>query len=80
MQISIPRFDLLVVAPVILVLITAFLVMVIDLFLHREHKSRLAWLSLVGVLVAAVLCFYIWDGSDPDLHNMLAADGYFFAC
>jgi len=76
MEISIPTSNWLVVAPEIVVLVTALLVMMVDLFLGKEHKGRLAWLSLVGVLVAAGLSYYIWDGSDAVLHDMLAADGY----
>jgi NADH-quinone oxidoreductase subunit N len=76
MQISIPNLNLMVIAPEIVVLVTALLVMVVDLFVAKEQKSRLAWLSLAGVLAAAVLSFYIWDGSDPELQNMLVADGY----
>jgi NADH-quinone oxidoreductase subunit N len=76
MEISIPTFNLMVIAPEIVVLVTALLVMMVDLFLAKEQKGRLAWLSLVGVLVAAGLSFYIWDGSDPQLQNMLVADGY----
>ena len=76
MEISIPTFNFLVIAPEIVVLVTALLVMGVDLFLAREQKDRLAWLSLVGVLVAAGLSFYIWGGSDPELHDMLVADGY----
>jgi NADH-quinone oxidoreductase subunit N len=76
MKISIPPLDLLVIAPEIVVLVTALLVMIVDLFLGKEHKSRLAWLSLIGVLAAAVLSYYFWDGSDRELQNMLVADGY----
>jgi NADH-quinone oxidoreductase subunit N len=84
MEISIPTINWLVIAPEIVVLITALLVMLVDLFLAREQKSRLAWLSLVGVLAAAALSYYMWDaspggaaaGSSPALQNMLVADGY----
>lgn len=76
MEISIAPLNLLVIAPEIVVLVTALLVMMVDLFLDKEHKSRLAWPSLVGVLVAAGLSYYIWDGSDATLQDMLAADGY----
>jgi NADH-quinone oxidoreductase subunit N len=76
MEISIPTFNFVVIAPEIVVLVTALLVMVVDLFLAKEQKGRLAWLSLVGVLAAAGLSFYIWDGSAPELQNMLVADGY----
>jgi NADH-quinone oxidoreductase subunit N len=76
MDIPIPSFDLMVIAPELVVLATALLVMVVDLFIASEQKSRLAWLSLVGVVVAAGLAYYIWDGSDPALQDMLVADGY----
>jgi NADH-quinone oxidoreductase subunit N len=76
MEIPIAGFDLLIVAPEIAVLLTALLVMLVDLFLPEEHKPRLAWLSLVGILAAGVLAYYIWDRTDPVLQDMLAADGY----
>jgi len=76
MEISIPTLNWLVVAPEIVVLVTALLVMMVDLFLGKEQKGRLAWLSLVGVLAAAGLSYYIWDGSTVALQDMLVADGY----
>jgi NADH-quinone oxidoreductase subunit N len=84
MEISIPPLDLLVIAPEIVVLVTALLVMIVDLALGKDRKSRLAWLSLVGVLAAAILSGYFWAssaaltgaGSDRELQNMLVADGY----
>jgi NADH-quinone oxidoreductase subunit N len=84
MEISIPTLNVLIIAPEVVVLATALLVMIVDLFLPREQKSRLAWPSLVGVLLAAVLSYAIWDGpagltvegGDPILQNMVAADGY----
>jgi NADH-quinone oxidoreductase subunit N len=76
MEISLPTFDFLVVAPEIVVLITALLVMVVDMAIGREQKGRLAWIALVGVVAAGFLSYYLWDGSDPALHDMLAADGY----
>jgi NADH-quinone oxidoreductase subunit N len=76
MEIPIPSLNLLVIAPEIVVLVTALLVMLADLALPREQKARLAWPSLVGVLAAAGLSFYLWDGRDPALQDMLVADGY----
>jgi NADH-quinone oxidoreductase subunit N len=76
MEISIPTLNFLVIAPEIVVLITALAVMIVDLFLTREQRSRLAWLSLVGVLAAAGVSYYIWDGSNATLQNMMVADGY----
>ncbi|MGD8737379.1 MAG: NADH-quinone oxidoreductase subunit N [Anaerolineae bacterium] len=76
MEIAIPTLDFLIIAPEIVVLATALLVLVVDLFLPTEQKGRLAWLSLVGVLAAGALSYYIWDGSTAVLQNMLVADGY----
>jgi NADH-quinone oxidoreductase subunit N len=76
MEISIPTLNLMVIIPEIVVLFTALLVMLVDLFLPKGQKSRLAWLSLVGVLLAAGVSYYLWDGTDVALQNMLVADGY----
>ena len=76
MEIATPSLNLLVIAPEIVVLVTALLVMLADLALPRGQKARLAWPSLVGVLAAAGLSYYLWDGSGPALQNMLVADGY----
>ncbi|HSR35353.1 MAG TPA: NADH-quinone oxidoreductase subunit N [Anaerolineae bacterium] len=76
MEISIPTLNFLVIAPEIVVLVTALLVMMVDLFLSKEQKGRLAWLSLIGVLAAAGVSYYIWDGTETTLQNMLAADDY----
>jgi NADH-quinone oxidoreductase subunit N len=76
MEISISGPDLLIVAPEILVLVTALLVMMVDLAIGRAYKRRLAWIALVGVVAAAGLSYYLWDGTDPILQHMVAADGY----
>ncbi len=76
MEIPIPTLNLTVIAPELLVLVTALLVMIVDLFLDREMKGRLAWLGLVGVLAAAGLSFYLWTGAGGTLQDMLVADGY----
>jgi len=76
MEISIPTLNFLVIAPEIVVLITALVVMIVDLFLTKEQRSRLAWLSLVGVLAAAAVSYAIWDESGATIQNMLVADDY----
>ncbi len=79
MEIAIPTFDwstISVVVPEIVVLVTALLVMVVDLWLPKDRKSPLAWLGLAGVLLAAGISYYMWDGITRSLHGMLVADGY----
>ena len=76
MEISIPTLNLLVIAPEIVVLVTALLVMMVDLFL-RQGAQGPAGLAEPGRRPGrGGLSYYIWDGSDPVLQNMLAADGY----
>jgi NADH-quinone oxidoreductase subunit N len=92
MEISIPFPGwqaMTVVIPEIVVLCTALLVMLADLLLDRiqevasgdsasstQQKKGLAWISLVGVLAAATFLFFTWDGSAPQLLDMVVADGY----
>ncbi|MBN1657362.1 MAG: NADH-quinone oxidoreductase subunit N [Anaerolineae bacterium] len=76
MEIAAPTFDLLVVAPELVVLVTALLVMIVDLLMPHAQKRRLVWVALAGVVAAGAVSFYVWDGTDPTLHDMLAADGY----
>lgn len=76
MEISVPSLNLIALAPEIVVLVTALAVMVVDLLLAQEQKQRLAWLSLVGIVLAAAVSYYIWDGSNPSVQAMIAADGY----
>jgi len=62
------------IAPHIIIVITALVVLLTDLFTSR--KSILAYLSLLGIIVAAVVSWYIWDGTDPMFQTMAVADGY----
>jgi NADH-quinone oxidoreductase subunit N len=79
MEIALPALDLWVIAPEIVVFVTALVVMVVDLFIRGGDKSRLAWPSLVGVIAAAGLSYAMGagrPGADPTLPEMLVADGY----
>ena len=81
METLLPRLDLSVILPEIALLITALAVMMLDLALPRAQKRRLAWLSLVGLGVAAALSFLMWQsslagavGNAPQLQDMFVAD------
>jgi NADH-quinone oxidoreductase subunit N len=77
MKIEAPALNLLPVAPEIIVLATALVILVVGLFLRKGQKSLLAWLALAGVLGAAGLTVALWDGlPNPALQDMLVADGY----
>ena len=62
------------IAPQIIIVITALVVLLADLFVNK--KSILAYLSLLGIIVAMVASWYIWDGTDPMFQTMAIADGY----
>ena len=56
MDIPIPSMNLMAIAPEILVLVTALLVMLADLMLSRAHKGRLAWLSMAVKQTTSAQC------------------------
>ncbi len=76
MEISIAPLNLLAIAPQIVVSVTALVVLLVGLFLPEEHRGRIAWPSLAGVLIAAGLLYYLWDRNDLTLSAMLRTDGY----
>ncbi len=41
---------------------------------NGEGKGYLAYISLVGVVIAGLMAFYIWDGSEPSIQGMVTAD------
>ena len=55
--------DLMVVAPMLIVIITAMAVLMVDLVLPRDRKSWCVIVSLVGLAVAAFSCYSLWDKS-----------------
>jgi NADH-quinone oxidoreductase subunit N len=74
MTISIPSLNLGAIAPQLIVLGTALLVLLLDLVLRRERQDLLAWVGLVGVLAAAVTTL-VWEPT-ASAQDMFAADGY----
>ena len=52
--------DIQVVSPMLIVVVTAMLVLMVDLFLPRDRKSLCVVVSLVGVVAAWVACFFLW--------------------
>lgn len=62
------------IAPQIIVIITALIVLLAELFIKK--KSVLAYLSLLGILVAAAASWRIWDGREHMFQTMAVADGY----
>ena len=53
--------DILAVAPMLLVILTAMVVLMVDLALPRDRKSGCVAVSLIGLAAAAFSCYYLWD-------------------
>lgn len=75
MPIEFPILNFAAIWPLLAVIITAFLVMFIELFV--EDKRILGYISLVGLAVAAVLSFNLMGAfAAPAFQTMLISDGY----
>ena len=55
-----PSLNFLLILPVVIIIGWAILLMIVDLFLPRDKKSWLAWLSLVGLLLAFIQTVGLW--------------------
>jgi NADH-quinone oxidoreductase subunit N len=72
-----PALDLWPLAPEVTLLVTALVVLVPGLFLAKQWRIGLAWVSLASILGAAALTYYLWDGlAQPAVQDMFVADGY----
>jgi NADH-quinone oxidoreductase subunit N len=75
MPIEIPTLDFSALAPTLIVVVTAFLVMLLELFVN--DKRVLGYFSLVGLAVSAVSSFMMFGMPlAPTFQGMLVSDGY----
>lgn len=57
MEIIIPPFDIKSIAPIIIMTIAGIVVLMADVFFKRAFKDKLAYLSLIGIIIAGVVTF-----------------------
>ena len=57
MEIIIPPFDIKSIAPIIIMTISGIVVLMADVFFKRALKDKLAYLSLIGIIIAGVVTF-----------------------
>ena len=57
MEITIPPFDIKSIAPIIIMTIAGIVVLMADVFFKRALKDKLAYLSLIGIIIAGVVTF-----------------------
>ncbi len=81
MDFQIPAINLVIIAPVIIVLGGAILAMIVDLFVDKEKKSWAAWVTIITLLAALAQTAGMWgfnggtftpDGGAP----MIVVDNY----
>ena len=77
---NVPSIEWIPLLPVLIVMTTAILVLVVDLFIEGD-RDILAWLSVFGLVVAASAASVLWGHSMKTLAGTYASDNYtvFFA-
>jgi len=76
MEIVIPDVNWIALAPQIIVIATALLVLLLGVLSGPGRKSYLPYLSLLGVILAGLIAFYYWDGHETVSPGMVAVDAF----
>ena len=74
MEIVIPPVSLKIIAPQLIVALSAIVVLVIDLILPRDRKSALAYLSLLGLALSFVASILLWGQEGLAFADMAVLD------
>ena len=78
-MIETPVLNFSVIAPALALVIAAAIVLLADLFLPRSQKQILAYVALLGIVVAFVATGLVWSATGPAFlgtDGMAVADGY----
>jgi NADH-quinone oxidoreductase subunit N len=74
MEIVMPTVNLKVIAPQLIVALSAIVVLVVDLALPRDRKSALAYLSLLGLALSFVASVLLWGQEGLGFADMAVLD------
>jgi NADH-quinone oxidoreductase subunit N len=74
MEIVIPAVNLKIIAPQLIVALSAMVVLVVDLLLPRDRKSALAYLSLLGLALSFVASILLWGQEGLAFADMAVLD------
>ncbi|MBI3538054.1 MAG: NADH-quinone oxidoreductase subunit N [Chloroflexi bacterium] len=74
MSISVPDINLRIIAPALLVSITALVVLMGELFIN--NKRALGYLSIAGLIFASFAAFALWGSNASAFRGMIAADNF----
>jgi NADH-quinone oxidoreductase subunit N len=58
------------------VTLTALIVLMLDLFLREDEKGFLAWISLMGLALAAGMAFFLWGSQEAAFRETLLLDHF----
>jgi len=75
-MISIPSIDLFVIAPLLIVGVTALIVMLMDLVLPAGSRVWLAYLTLAGLVAAMLVVVGLWGQHIRTLSDMVLLDNF----
>jgi len=68
--------DLIPLLPAAQIILTAVVVMILDLFLGQEEKKLLAWISLLGLALCGVETVILWGSQEGAFGNILVLDNF----
>lgn len=76
MSLSVPDINLRIIAPALVVAITAMIILLGEAFAPQPRKSWLGYLSIVGLIVAAVFAVNLWGANESGYRGMVVADNF----
>jgi len=68
--------DIFAILPLLIVVLTAMVVLMVDLALPRERKSACVGVSLFGLVLAWVACGLLWGSEKTAFHGTVIADDF----
>lgn len=68
--------DLFTISPLLTIIITAMVVLMVDLGLPRDRKGPLVVLSFIGIVAAAVFSFSLWSRGHTAFNGTIVADNF----
>ncbi|MBI3987977.1 MAG: NADH-quinone oxidoreductase subunit N [candidate division NC10 bacterium] len=74
MELVIPQVNWAVMAPMLVVAVSALSVLVVDLFLPKERRGLLAGISLLGLAFAFMVSVRLWGREEQAFKGMVALD------
>ena len=76
MSISVPDINLRIIAPALIVVVTAIVVLLGELVTPASRKRWLGYLSIAGLVVAAFAAINLWGANASAFNGMVVADNF----